>query len=40
MVTFLLLADEAIVYVEADIGNADRSYNWGLIINPVNLLYK
>ena len=32
MVTFLLLADEAIVYVEADIGNPDRSYNHRLIL--------
>ena len=28
------------VYVKTDIGNPNRSNNWGLIINPVNLLYK
>lgn len=32
MVTFLLLADEAIVYIEADIGDSDRSYNHRLIL--------
>ena len=39
MVTFLLLADETIVYVEADIWDPDRCNNHGLILVGKGVLH-